>query len=283
MKTVALLAAILWSSALPAQASVTGYAPVNGLRMYYEIHGTGQPVVLLHGAFMTISSNWPELIARLSPARQVIAVELQGHGRTGDIERDLSYENLADDVAGLLDYLKIPKADLIGYSLGGGVAMETAIRHPDKVGKVVVISAALRSDGLVREAHEAFAHMTPDAFKGSPLEAEYRKVSPTPDAFPKFAAHVIAMAQRRYDFGADRLAATRSPMFFIDGDADGIRLDHIAEMFRLKGGDIHGDLQPRSASRLAIVPNTTHVGLIQRMTVIGPMISDFLDDNPTPR
>jgi hypothetical protein len=91
------------------------------------------------------------------------------------------------------------------------------------------------------------------------------------------------MARRRYDFGADRLAATRSPMFFIDGDADGIRLDHIAEMFRLKGGDIHGDLQPRSASRLAIVPNTTHVGLIQRMNVIGPMISDFLDDNPPPR
>ena len=102
-------------------------------------------------------------------------------------------------------------------------------------------------------------------------------MSPTPNAFPRLAGHVIAMARRPYDFGADKLAATRSPMFFIDGDADGIRLDHIAEMFRLKGGDIHGDLQPRSASRLAIVPNTTHVGLMQRIDVIAPMISDFLD------
>lgn len=281
MKTVALLIALLWSPALaaqaPAPAAVSGYAPVNGLRMYYEIHGTGQPVVLLHGAFMTISNNWPEMIARLSPTRQVIAVEMQGHGRTGDINRDLSYENLADDVAALLDYLKIPKADLIGYSLGGGVAMEAAIRHPDKVGKVVIISAALRSDGWVKGVHEAFMQMTPEALAGSPLDAEYRKVSPTPDAFPQLAGHVITMARKRYDFGAANLAATRSPMFFIDGDADGVRLDHIAEMFRLKGGDIHGDLQPRSASRLAILPNTTHVGLMQRIDVIAPMISDFLD------
>ena len=282
MKTIALLIALLWSPILAAQAPspVSGYAPVNGLRMYYEIHGTGQPVVLLHGAFMTISNNWPEMIARLSPNRQVIAVEMQGHGRTGDINRDLSYEKLADDVAALLDYLKIPKADLVGYSLGGGVAMEAAIRHPDKVGKVVVISAALRSDGYVKGVHEAFMRMTPKALAGSPLEAEYRKVSPTPDAFPKLAGRVITMARKRYDLGAANLAATRSPMFFIDGDADGVRLDHIAEMFRLKGGDIHGDLQPRSASRLAIVPNTTHVGLMQRIDVIGPMISDFLDSEP---
>lgn len=280
MKTLALLIALVWSPVLSAQAPVSGYAPVNGLRMYYEIHGAGQPVVLLHGAFMTISNNWPEMIARLSPTRQVIAVEMQGHGRTADIDRDLSYENLADDIAALLDYLKIPKADLIGYSLGGGVAMEAAIRHPEKVGKVVVISAALRSDGWVPGVHDAFEKMTPEALAGSPLEAEYRKVSPTPNGFPRLAAHVIAMTRKRYDFGADKLAATRSPMFFIDGDADGVRVDHIAEMFRLKGGDIHGDLQPRSASRLAIVPNTTHVGLMQRMDVIGPMISDFLDAAP---
>ena len=134
---------------------LTGYAPVNGLRMYYEVHGKGQPAVLLHGSFMTITNNWPDMIARLSKTRQVIAVEMQGHGRTADIKRDLSYENLADDVAALLDYLKIPKADLIGYSLGGGVSMLTAIRHPDKVRKVVSISATLRDDGLVKEARDA--------------------------------------------------------------------------------------------------------------------------------
>ena len=115
--------------------SVTGYAPVNGLKTYYEIHGRGEPVVLLHGAFMTITNNWQDMIAGLSKTRQVIAVETQGHGRTADIKRDFSYENLADDIAAMLDYLKIEKADLISYSMGGGVAMQVAIRHPEKYGK----------------------------------------------------------------------------------------------------------------------------------------------------
>lgn len=124
------------------QKPTTGYAPVNGLKMYYEVHGSGEPVGLLHGAFMTITNNWTGWIGELAKTRKVIAVEMQGHGRTADIERDISQENLADDVAGLLDHLKIPRADLIGYSMGGGVAMQCAIRHPDKVRKVVVISSA---------------------------------------------------------------------------------------------------------------------------------------------
>ena len=115
-----------------------GYAPVNGLKMYYEIHGSGEPVVLLHGAFMAISGDWSDWVDELSKTRKVIAVEMQGHGRTADIKRDLTYENLADDVAGLLDYLKIPSADVIGYSLGGGVAMQCAIRHPEKCGRLSV-------------------------------------------------------------------------------------------------------------------------------------------------
>jgi pimeloyl-ACP methyl ester carboxylesterase len=123
------------------QKPTTGYAPVNGLNMYYEVHGSGDPVVLLHGSFMTISNNWTEWIGKLSKTRKVIALEMQGHERTADIKRDFSYEYLADDVAALLDYLKIPSADLIGYSMGGGVAMQCAIRHPKKVRKVVSISA----------------------------------------------------------------------------------------------------------------------------------------------
>ena len=159
MKPSALLLMVVLSAVVSAQKPQTGYAPVNGLRMYYEIHGKGQPVVLLHGSFMTITTNWPEMIARLSKTRQVIAVEMQGHGRTADIERDFSYENLSDDVAALLDYLKIPKADLIGYSLGGGVAMLTAIRHPDKVRKVVSISATLRDDGTKIPSYCASARL----------------------------------------------------------------------------------------------------------------------------
>src|SRR5262245_24518415 len=138
MKTTAFLLAMLVATLLSAQQKpTTGYAPVNGLKMYYEVHGSGEPVVLLHGAFMTITNNWTDWIAELSKSRQVIAVEMRGHGRTADIDRDITSENLADDVAALLTYLKIPKADLIGYSMGGGVAMQCAIRHPDKVRKVV--------------------------------------------------------------------------------------------------------------------------------------------------
>lgn len=264
------------------QKPTTGYAPVDGLKMYYEIHGTGEPVVLLHGAFMTISDdNWSVLINELAKTRKVIAVEMQGHGRTGDINRDITYENLSEDVAALLDRLKIPKADIVGYSLGGGVAMQTAIRHPEKVRKVVVLSAVIRRDGWVKEANDFWPNFTWELFKGTPMEAEYKRLSPTPDKFPDFVNHIKATAMRPYDFGADKLKATKAPMFFIFGDADGVRIEHIAEMYSLKGGgNIHGDMQPRSESRLAIVPGATHVTLMERRLLIVPMISDFLDAKP---
>ena len=262
------------------QKPTTGYAPVNGLKMYYEIHGSGEPVVLLHGAFMTITNNWDGWIGELAKTRKVIAVEMQGHGRTADIERDISGENLADDVAALLDHLKIPKADLIGYSMGGGVAMQCAIRHPDKVRKVVVISSTFRRDGMIKEAADSIPKLTAEDFKGSPIETEYKKLSPTPDKFPDFVKRLLAMASKGHDMGADKLKATTAPMFFIHGDADGIRLEHVAEMFRMKGGEVHGDMKPRSASRLAILPDTTHVTLMERMPIIVPMVNDFFDAKP---
>jgi pimeloyl-ACP methyl ester carboxylesterase len=280
MKTAALIFTVLSSLAGSAQAQPTsGYAPVNGLKMYYETHGRdrGAPLVLLHGSYMTISNNWTGWIGELSKTRKVIAVEMQGHGRTADINRDFSHESLADDVAALLDHLKIKQADLLGYSMGGGVAMQAAIRHPGKVRKVVSVSAVFRHDGWVKEALDAFPRMTAEAFKGSPIEAEYKKLSPTPHDFPNFVKRVIAMDLRPYDFGAARLKATRAPFLFIHGDADGVRLDHISEMFRLKGDEIFGDMRPRSESRLAVLPNTTHVSLMERSAAIIPMVNDFLD------
>src|SRR5215469_13785245 len=229
MLTTAFLLMTLVSADEPAQQKpTTGYAPVNGVKMYYEIHGSGEPVVLLHGSFMTITNNWTGWIGELSKTRKVIAVEMQGHGRTADIKRDFSSENHADDVAALLDHLKIPRADLIGYSMGGGVAMQCAIRHPEKVRKVVSISAVFRQDGWVKEALDAFPKLTPEAFKGSPIETEYKKLSPTPDEFPDFVKRVVAQQLKPYDFGAERLKATKAPMFFIHGDADGVRLEHIS-------------------------------------------------------
>jgi pimeloyl-ACP methyl ester carboxylesterase len=279
MRTTAFLLTMLVPAIVSAQQKpTTGYAPVNGLKMYYEVHGSGEPVVLLHGAFMTITNNWTGWIDELAKTRKVIAVEMQGHGRTADIQRDITQENLADDVAALLDYLKIPRADLIGYSMGGGVAMQCAIRHPDKVRKVVVLSSYFRRDGIVKEAQDAIPKLTADDFKGSPIEAEYKKLNPTPDEFPNFVKRLLA--SKGHDICADKLKATTAPMFFIHGDADGVRLEHIAEMFRLKGGEIHGDMRPRSASRLAILPDTTHVTLMQRMAVIVPMVNDFLDAKP---
>ena len=274
---MALILTLLVPAAVSAQGPKTGYAPVNGLKMYYEIHGQGDPVVLLHGSFMTITNNWTPMIAQLSKSRQVIAVEMQGHGRTADINRDFSFENLADDIAALLDYLKIKQADVLGYSMGGGVAMQLAIRHPEKVRKVVSISAVFRRDGWVKEGLEVFPKLEAGMFKGSPIETEYKKLSPTPDQFETFVKHVAQFANKPFDFGAEKFKATKAPMLFIHGDADGARLDHIAEMFRLKGGEIHGDLRPRSESRLAILPNTTHVTLMERLDVIVPMVNDFLN------
>jgi len=262
------------------QAPTTGYAPVNGLNMYYEVHGSGEPVVLLHGAFMTIPSNSAGWIDELSKSRKVIAIEMQGHGRTADIPREPTSENFADDVAALLEYLKIPRADLIGYSMGGRVAMEVAVRHPNQVRRVVVMSSTFRRDGMTQEGLDALTHLTPEVLKGSPLETEYKRLSPTPDGFPNLVTRMIAVASKEKDLTADQIKSTTAPMFFIFGDADGIRLEHVAEMFHLKGGGIHGDLRPRSASRLAILPNTTHVTLMQRMSIIVPMVNDFIDAKP---
>jgi pimeloyl-ACP methyl ester carboxylesterase len=284
MKTTAFLLMLLIPAVASAQPKpITGYAPVNGLKMYYEVHGRGEPVVLLHGAFMTITNNWDGWIGELAKTRKVIAVEMQAHGRTADIDRDISGENLADDVAALLDHLKIPKADLIGYSMGGGVAMRCAVRHPGKVRKVVVLSSPFRRDGMIKEAADSIPKLTADDFKGSPIETEYKKLSPTPDQFPKFVKRVLATASNGQDIGADKLKATPAPMFFIHGDADGIRLEHVAEMYLLKGGEIHGDMKPRSESRLAILPDTTHVTLMGRMAVIVPMVNEFLDAKPLKR
>ena len=283
MKTAALFLSLCISGFASAQEAKKGYAPVNGLRMYYEIHGQGEPVVLLHGSFMTITNNWTGMIARLSQSRQVIAVEMQGHGRTADIDRDFSFETLADDVAALLAHLEIHRADVLGYSMGGGVALQVAIRHPEKVRKVVSISAVFRHDGWVKEVVDVFPQMDPAMFKGSPIESEYRRLSPTPDRFDTFLRRVIQMDIKPYDFGAGKLKATKAPIFFIHGDSDGVRLDHIAEMFRLKGDEIFGDMRPRSESRLAILPDTTHLTLMDKLDVIVPMVNDFLNAAPQKR
>ena len=253
MKTIAFFLTTLVPAIASAQEKpTTGYAPVNGLKMYYEVHGSGEPVVLLHGAFMTITNNWTEWIGELSKTRKVIAVEMQGHGRTADIERDISYENLADDVAALLDHLKIPRADLIGYSMGGGVAMQCAIRHPEKVRKVVSISAVFRHDGWVKEA----ARRDPETHGGSLQRLAHRnRVQETePDAgrIPEVrqARHRDRLRRRLTTSAPTSSRPPRRRCSSSTAMPTACGSSTSAEMFRLKGGEIHR--RHAAALRIAI-------------------------------
>ena len=192
----------------------TGYAPVNGLRMYYEIHGTGQPLVVLHGSFMTIELMG-KLIPELARSRQVIAVEFQGHGHTPDSERPITYENLADDTAALLGHLGIERADIYGFSLGGGVALQVAMRHPEVVRKLVLVSASYTSAGLYPEVIATVEHIRPELFDGTPWRAAYDRVAPNPQDFPALVTKLTHLDATPFawsaeaDPGADRPDADR--------------------------------------------------------------------------
>lgn len=257
----------------PAQ---TGYAPVNGLNLYYEIHGTGQPLVLLHGAYMTINA-FSELLPTLAANRQVIAVELQGHGRTADIDRPIRYEAMADDIAALMQEIGVENADIFGYSMGGGVALQLAIRHPQRVRKLVVASATYKSEGVYPEVLAMIETITPEVFAGSPYEAEYLRLAPNPSDFPTLVAKLTELDSEVQDWPSEDIRAIKSPTLLIIGDSDIVRPEHAVEMFRLLGGGVPGDLGGLPHSQLAVLPGTTHVTVMERTDLLLSMISPFLD------
>jgi len=259
----------------------TGYAPVGGLELYYELHGQGPPLVLLHGAFMTIDLMGP-LLQGLAETRQVIAVELQGHGRTADIDRPLTYEQMADDTAGLLRHLGVDSADVVGYSMGGGVALQLAIRHGSLVRRLVVASATFRSDGMPAEALAAFPTITPELFAGSPIEEAYLRLAPNPDDFPKLVEKMTRLDTTEFAWPEEDIRAISAPTLIVLGDSDGVRLEHAVEFFRLRGGGVMGDLAGMPESQLAVLPGTSHfvppgVGLLDRADWLVVMIRPFLD------
>ena len=257
-------------------APQTGYASVNGLQMYYEIHGTGAPLVVLHGSFMTIELMG-DLIPELARSRQVIAVELQAHGHTADIDRPLTHEHLADDTAALLRSLGISKADVYGYSLGGGVALQVAIRHPEMVRKLVIVSASSTSEGMYPEVIAGIAQITPALFDGTPWRAAYDRTAPDPAAFPIMFAKVAQLDMTPYAWPPEAIQAITAPTLIIIGDSDGTRPEHAVEMFRLRGGGVCGDLAALPASQLAILPGTTHIGMLDRAAWLAAIIPPFLD------
>ena len=257
-------------------AAQTGYAPVNGLNMYYEIHGTGQPLVLLHGAFMTIELMG-KLVPELARSRQVIAVEFQAHGRTADIDRPITYECLADDTAALLRHLGIGNADVYGYSLGGGVALQLAMRHPELVRTLVVVSASYTRDGVYPEVFAAIEQITPELFAGSPWREAYDRTAPKPEAFPALVSKLKDLDMTPFAWPADAVQAIAAPTLIVIGDSDGTRPEHAVEMFRLRGGGVFGDLAGMPHSQLAVLPGTSHVGMIERADWLVAMVTPFLD------
>ena len=252
-----------------------GYAPVNGLQIYYEIHGEGEPLLLLHGAFGTIEL-WGLILATLAENHQVIAVEFQGHGRTADIDRPLTYEQLVTDTAALMQHLGIEQADIVGYSLGGIVALGLAIEHPGLVRKLVVAGANYNNDALYPESLAAIESLTPEMFAGSPPETAYLEVAPNPDAFPTLVAKIVELDRAFGGWREEDLQAIEAPALVIIGDSD-IRPEHAVALFRLLGGGVPGDLVGIPRSRLAILPGTTHVGLVtERADWLVAMTDEFL-------
>ncbi|MNL03691.1 Soluble epoxide hydrolase [compost metagenome] len=261
----------------------SGYAAVNGLKMYYEVYGKGKPIVLLHGSFMNIPLNWAQMIPLLAKDRKVIVAEMQGHGRTKDIAREFSYEGMADDVSGLLKHLKIDSADVLGYSMGGGVAFQMAVRHPEQVRRLVVLSGAYKHDGWWPDVEASFGTMNADMFKGTPIQKQYDSLGNDPARFPEYVKKVMSIDLKPYDW-SEAVKNIKVPIFMAIGDADGVRYEHALELFRAKGGGKMGDLHGLPKSRLAIIPGTTHIGMMLRTAWLVPMITDFLDSDlkPTP-
>ena len=259
----------------------TGYAPVNGLQMYYEIHGTGEPLVLLHGAFGAIDL-WGPILTGLAETHQVIAVEFQGHGHTADIiDRPFSYEQLADDVAALMEHLGIAQADIIGYSMGGDTALQVAIRHPEKVHKLVPISAKYRYDGEYPELLAGIQMMTPDIFIGTPNEAAYLRHAPHPEDFPVLVEKLKALFGTEYAWPEEDIRSITAPTLLMIGDSDTVRPEHAVELFRLLGGGVPGGLtgEPLPSSQLAVLPGTDHATILlepatdQLLAMIEPFLA----------
>ena len=255
-----------------------GYAPVNGLEMYYEIHGTGEPLVLLHGAFSAIGTSFGELLPSLAERRQVIAFEMQAHGRTADIDRPLSIEQMADDTAAALQHLGIEEADIFGYSMGGSVALHLAIHYPDVVRKLVLASVTYNLDGVHPGLMDGLAEMKPEMMFGSPWHEEYTRIAPNPDDFATLFAKKTQMDRNLKDVPAEVIESIEAPTLLIIGDSDLVRPEHAVEMFRLLGGGVFGDTPAGLPnSQLAVLPGTSHVTVVSRADLLLSIIPPFLD------
>jgi pimeloyl-ACP methyl ester carboxylesterase len=259
-----------------AQAKPVGNrVNVNGMRMYYEVSGAGDPLVVLHGAYMNIPSMGA-IIPKLAETHTVYALELQGHGRTTDIDRPITYPAMADDVAAFMDAVGLSKADVFGYSMGAMVGLQLAIRHPAKVNKVAAASVAYDLRGWQPEFQAVIPQMTVEMIVQMPFAAEYKKLAPNPNGFPELARKLIALEKEPMAWEAD-VKGLKTPVLIIAGDADVATLEHSVAMFQLLGGGGMGDMgKPLPASRLAILPATSHTAVITQVDLLHGFIEPFL-------
>jgi len=257
-----------------------GYAPVHGLQMYYEIHGQGQPLILIHGGLGS-SGMFDAILPELSKGHKVIAVDLQAHGRTTDVDRPLSYEAMADDVAELIRHLGIPEADVMGYSVGGEVALRTAIQHPDVVRKLVIVSATYRRDGWYPEILAGESQLNPqtaEQMKQTPIYQSYAKIAPRPQDWPVLCSKLGNMFRQDYDWSVN-VAKIKLPVLLVFGDADAVSTASAVQFFELLGGgqrDGGWDASGMSHARLAILPGTTHYTIFSSPQLSG-VVTRFLD------
>ena len=275
-RTALISAALLLTGCARADAPAVGHrVAVNGMQMYYEVSGAGDPLIVLHGAYMNIPSMGA-IISKLAKTHRVYALELQGHGRTTDIDRPITYPNLADDVAAFMDAVGLKQADLFGYSMGAAVGLQLAIRHPEKVDKLAAASVAYDARGW-QPAFTAFIpQMTVEMFVSMPFAQEYKKLAANPDGFPALVKKLIALEKEPMAWEQD-VKAMKTPLLIITGDADVVTLEHSVVLFRLLGGGVMGDMgKPLPASRLAVLPATSHTAVITQPDLLYAFIEPFL-------
>ncbi len=272
--------ALAFSQASAKTAVKTGYAPVNGLKLYHEIHGTGEPLILLHGG-LGAGEMFVEILPLLSNSRRVITVDLQAHGRTADIDRPLAFESMADDIAALANHLGIENTEVMGYSLGAGVALRTAVRHANLVRKLVLVSTAFKRDGWYPEILAGMAQVgaaTAEPMKQTPMYQMYSRIAPKPADWPVLLTKIGELLRKNYDWSND-VASIKIPTMLVFGDADAIPPTHAAQFFELLGGgkkDGGWDGSGISTARLAILPGLTHYNIFSSQP-LASTVTSFLD------
>ncbi len=268
--------AVFQSNGQQNKPADSGYASVNGIKVYYEVYGKGRPVVLLHGAFYTIQLNWGQLIPELSKTRKVIAIEMQGHGHTPYSDRKLDFPTLASDVEGVMDHLKVDSADIVGYSMGGSLAYQLTIQSPKRVRKLVIISSTYKSSGWLPEVSNAFKNFKPEYFTNTPIQTAYDAVAPDKTKWTKFLEQMFVFAGTPFNLGDSNIAKITSPVLLISGDNDGLNKIELIKTYQLLGGAVSADLGPMPKSHLAIVPSQTHVSLMMQTKTIFDYLDAFL-------